>query len=144
MVEEVAAIFPLVHLLQPYMVDSAVFEKKEQLILEQCWQQQYILIDCKKWFTFFLTLSRSTIRTRHGSRGGGLANTTCLARRLIAFILILVFTGDTIVASLCIGITTSRTCITIDILADQARIRRTTVQTRSTTLCIVSGTTVTR
>jgi hypothetical protein len=31
-VEEVAAIFPLVHLLQPYMVDSAVFEKKEQLI----------------------------------------------------------------------------------------------------------------
>jgi len=31
-VEFVAAIFPLVHLLQPYMVDLAVFEKKEQLI----------------------------------------------------------------------------------------------------------------
>ena len=29
-VEDVAAIFPLSHLLQPYMVDSAVFEQKKE------------------------------------------------------------------------------------------------------------------
>ena len=103
------------------------------------------LIDCKKCFTFFLTLPRSTHRTRRGSsRGGGLTKTAGLTPPFHFYILSLIFTGDTIVASLCIGNTTSRTCITGYILTGRARIRRTTVQTRSTTLCIVSGNTSTR